>query len=195
MSIEDLKLQQVFRAISSVKELPEENWEEIKTHFKFRSLKRKEHFLRAGEVAKEVAFINLGMMRMYYVTKNGHEANRSFASENSFFGDHASLLLGEPSRFSIQAMEPCEILAFEQKRLVENEDWRQIQLLFIERTFLIKEKREAQFLIDPPEVRYQSFLSDHPGLSSRLSDHHIASYLGISSVHLSRIKKKLKIKK
>jgi len=56
----------------------------------------------------------------------------------------------------------------------------------------MKERREAQFLLDPPETRYLVFLNDHPGLAARLPDHHIASYIGITPVHLSRLKKAIR---
>lgn len=190
MSLEKSKLEALYKALLSIKNPLPKDLESFKDHMTFRTLRRKEHFLKAGDVAEEIAFISLGLLRMYYLTEKGQEFNRSFASENTFCSAHASLVTKTPSRFFIQALEPSELIVFRQDKIYENPFWREVQLLSIERMFLVKEKREAQFLLDSPEVRYQTFLKDHPGLASRLPDHHIASYLGISAVHLSRIKKK-----
>ena len=52
-------------------------------------------------------------------------------------------------------------------------------------------RREAELLSHPPEVRYQSFLATHGDLAPLLPQHHVASYLGISPVSLSRIRARL----
>jgi hypothetical protein len=44
---------------------------------------------------------------------------------------------------------------------------------------------------DAPEKRYIALIKEKPELIKRVQQHYIASYLGISSVHLSRIKNKL----
>ena len=47
------------------------------------------------------------------------------------------------------------------------------------------------FLKDSPMQRYQNLLNDNPKIVQRVPQHYIASYLGISAVHLSRIKKQI----
>lgn len=185
----DLKLEQLKKAISTYKPISEAHWQHLLDNHQFRSLKRKAYFLRAGEVATDICFICSGLLRLFYLTEDGQEYNRGFVSENHFCSAHASAILKEPSRFSIQAMEPTELIVLKQDTLLRNPFWRELQLLNIEQMFLKKEKKEAQFLLDSPKDRYLSFLQDHPGIASRISDHHIASYLGITPVHLSRIKK------
>ena len=62
---------------------------------------------------------------------------------------------------------------------------------FAEEKFL----REYEFLIHSPADRYLAFCKDHPALAERLPDYHLASYLGITNVSLSRIKSRIKSKK
>ena len=54
-----------------------------------------------------------------------------------------------------------------------------------------KERREKSLLTDNAETRYRIFLKEYPGFIDRFKHYHIASYLGISNVSLSRIRRKL----
>lgn len=58
----------------------------------------------------------------------------------------------------------------------------------MEQLYIKKETREAEFLLDDAETRYQRFQSSYPGLEERLTQYHVASYLGITPVALSRIR-------
>jgi CRP-like cAMP-binding protein len=61
----------------------------------------------------------------------------------------------------------------------------------LEKGYCTKEKREREFLLFDAEARYQSFLKSYPGLEKRVKQHQIASYLGITNVSLSRIRRKM----
>ena len=58
--------------------------------------------------------------------------------------------------------------------------------------FVLKEKREAELLLDNAQERYQQFLEDYPDLEGRIAQYHIASYLGVTPESLSRIRAGLK---
>ena len=57
---------------------------------------------------------------------------------------------------------------------------------------LRKTHREATFLLDPAEQRYRQLLREEPALCERLPLYHVASYLGITDVALSRIRRRIK---
>lgn len=54
------------------------------------------------------------------------------------------------------------------------------------------ELREKEFLLDPLEVRYLRLIREHPDLIDRIPQYHIASYLGVTDVALSRMRKKMR---
>jgi len=64
--------------------------------------------------------------------------------------------------------------------------------ILAEQHFILKEQREAALLLDDAETRYRQFLSDYPGLDKRIAQYHIASYIGVTPVTLSRIRKKMR---
>jgi len=126
------QLTQAYQALYSLKQPTSEQWTQISAQIKLKCLKRKAHFLRAGDIATEVALVSSGLMRMYYLTESGQEFNRGFVGENALCAAHASLPLKQPAQFSIQALESTELLVMQPADLGEMSYWRELQLLSVE---------------------------------------------------------------
>ncbi|MFW6034832.1 MAG: Crp/Fnr family transcriptional regulator [Halothermotrichaceae bacterium] len=104
---------------------------------------------------------------------------------------------GESSKFYIKAMEDSNILVTDynswRKLLEENFCWNILAKRVVDRAYILKEKRESRLLLEDAKTRYIKFLEQYPRLKDRVKQYHIASYLGISPVTLSRINSKLDI--
>lgn len=174
---------------------PEEQWHRFKQLFAPRVLDRGRFFIRAGERPEYFGFINAGLVRFFYQTQQGQEFNKSFAYENHFIGAYSAFLTNSNVRFTIQALEECSLLVAKTRRMAELFDshfcWEKFGRILAEQLYIKKEQREAEFLLDDAETRYRNFLQYYPDLEDRLPQYHIASYLGITPVALSRIRKKL----
>ena len=156
---------------------------------------KNEFLVHEGDENGILYYIDQGLVRFVYTTSDGHEFNKSFATEGEFVGCLRSILTQQPCRFSIQALEATKTLALSpqnRESLWHNyPEWERLGRLLAERLALKKEEREAQFLLDSAESRYQQFLDDYPALRERIPQYHIASYIGITDVALSRIRKRL----
>ncbi len=161
--------------------------------FKMRPLQRGEFFLDAGDQSTELAFVNAGLLRFFYQTLDGKEFNKSFLPENQFAAAYSAFLTGKPARFSIQALEDSHLLVCDLSPVVKLFDhhpcWEKLGRIFAEQLYIKKETREAEFLLDDAETRYRNFQKTYPGLEDRLAQYHVASYLGITPVALSRIRR------
>ena len=159
-----------------------------------RSLEAGEYFVRAGEQSTELAFINSGLLRFFYQTEDGKESNKSFITENQFAAAYSAFLTDKPARFNIQALEPSHLLVAELQSIVDlfarHQCWEKLGRIMAEQVYIKKETREAEFLLDDAETRYHNFQKNYPGLEDRLAQYHIASYLGITPVMLSRIRRR-----
>ncbi len=168
----------------------------IRDVFDSATVKKNDFFIKAGEKPEMVGFIISGLFRYFYIDKNGKEYTKYFAVENDFLISYSANLLGEDSKFYIEALEDSEILITRYKtfsELIESSaSWDRVARKLIENQYIIKEKREYQFLFDDAETRYKYFLDDYPGMIDKVKHYHIASYLGISPVSLSRVRKKIK---
>jgi CRP-like cAMP-binding protein len=140
--------------------------------------------------------MQLGGATAYYVDRDGNEYTKSFCAENSFVAAYSALLLEQPSRLFIQALEDTKLLIADYSAyrvLSENHAcWQALNCKIAEFLFIKKEKRESALLLDDAKTRYLSFQEEYPGLETRIRQHHIASYLGITPVTLSRIRTQLK---
>jgi CRP-like cAMP-binding protein len=175
---------------------PQAQWEDFASCFSARELARDDYFLHAGDVSEWLCFVNSGLLRFFYLNADGKEFNKSFSRENDFAGAYSAWLTGEPARFSIQALEPCYLLQARFDEIVAlfetHACWQKLGRLLAEQLYIRKEQREAEFLLDDAETRYRNFKRQYPGLESRLAQYHVAGYLGITAVALSRIRSRMR---
>ena len=188
--IEVLK-EQVFNSASSHnKEL-----DELTALFVERKYPGKQTLVIAGEIWDKVFFIHRGIIRLYYTDTEGREFNKGFFNEGQLVWPVAPSARNTDSLFSIASLEEiklsvCRFSSF-YAWLTNHGYWEKFALpyaeLFSEQKFL----REYEFLVNSATERYQSFCNGNPELAKRIPDYHLATYLGITNVSLSRIKKTL----
>ena len=83
--------------------------EDFSQLFKLKSVKKKEHLLREGEVCNFEGFVSKGLFRIYHVDYNGFEQILYFATADWWIADIDSFTTGKPSRLSIEALEDSEV--------------------------------------------------------------------------------------
>ncbi len=176
--------------------IPQKEWEAFIQRLSERTFEKNDYLVRAGDVANNFYFIVRGLVRFFYSTEDGKEFNKHFAMENGYAGSFHSLVLGEPCGYFIQALERTETIVLPNQVMNEFYDrhpcWERIGRRSAENLALTKETREKEFLLDSLETRYRRFLKEYPGVADRIPQYHIASYLGVTDVALSRIRKKIK---
>lgn len=132
-------------------------------------------------------------MRLYYLIGD-EEITKDFNFEGEFCGSYASFISVQPSYFNVMAMEPVSLYTFNRPNLLKVYDtyptMQKLGRLSMERMFLRKEMREASFLIDSPEQRYEKIVAESPHMLQRVPLKYLASYLGMTPETLSRIRRK-----
>jgi CRP-like cAMP-binding protein len=175
--------------------IPEGEWKYLVPRLAERVFEKGDYLVRAGDVANNFYFIIKGLVRFFYSTEDGKEFNKHFAMENGFAGSFHSLVLHEPCGFFIQALERTETLVLPNPLLYELYErhpcWERLGRRNAENLAILKESREKELLLDSLEIRYRRFLKEYPGLAERIAQYHIASYLGVTNVALSRIRRKI----
>lgn len=159
-----------------------------------RYLQRGECFLRAGEYARQGCVVVSGLLREYFVLDNGVERTRAFVCEGNGTGSLVDLVSKQPATVFIVAEEPVHALVVEVEAVRELTErsaaWLRWSMRLLELAFLEKAQREYQLLSMAADERYAVFAETFPGLEARVAAKHIASYLGITPVHLSRLRHK-----
>ena len=188
---------ELINSIQSAIELDPKEVDIIKLLFKEKSTKKGNFFLAEGQVCKHVGFIVKGLMR-YYINHDGEDKTYAFAQENNFVCNNESFIPQTPSTKIIQALEDCEILQISYEDLkIFYKSIRQGERfgrLVIEQVFIQTLQDLSSFYTDTPENRYWQFIKKHPDLQQRISQYHIASYVGVKPQSLSRIRKRISTK-
>lgn len=152
-----------------------------------------EVFLAAGEPARETALVHKGGLREVYLLPDGRERTRSFNLPGEFAGSLSDLLAAAPSRLCVLAEVPSVLLLTrwaDYLALVESSlDWQRFARRLVEQLYLRKVEREYELLALDAADRYRAALARWPTLEQVFRQHHIASYLGVTPVHLSRLRR------
>jgi len=175
--------------------LDREAAEAAKRVFNLRNYKRKGLLLQEGDVCRFYTFVVSGCLKLYAVDNNAIEHNLQFSVENQWIADFNSFYEQSPSKLYIEAVEPCTVLQIEHDDLLHlythyprfDRNFR----IVIERKFIEFQDRVLHSISYTAEERYKLFQKNYPDLVLRLPGTQIASYLGITSEFLSKIKKKI----
>ncbi len=157
------------------------------------SIKKNTDLQAIGQTCRSIYFITQGALRIYYV-KDSVDITDSFEFEGAFVARVESLVTGNPSKKGIQAIEDCELVVINAEKLLGLYDSHIEIERFFKKVFLnsyiniINRIESIQFYT--AEVRYANFIKEHPDILKRVPLKHIASYLGITQVSLSRIRAK-----
>ncbi len=182
--------------IHTLAEIPEKEWIYIQSFFKEEHFDKGDHLLRAGEIPEYIYFCISGLVRMYYTTENGVEYNKSFCQKNEFVTSYSAGLLRIPSLLSIQTLESSDFVALPftilPNLLERHPSWERLNRKLVEMLYIKKEQKEMQLLLLSAEQRYRAFLDEYSHQEKNIPNYHIASYLGITPVALSRIRSSLK---
>jgi CRP-like cAMP-binding protein len=187
--------QQMRGAIASWVEFAEPEWDRFASLFHIRRLQRGDHFLLPDATLDQLCFVCNGILRAYYLADDGTEANKTFIADCEFAGPLPAAALGQPVVCGIQALEPTTLLVAQYADfaalLEEHPVFGQFQHKLATWLLSRKEMRTRSLLLGGARARYADFVERYPQLAGRVPQYHIASYLGITEVHLSRLRRTL----
>jgi CRP-like cAMP-binding protein len=156
---------------------------------------KKNHDLQViGQTCRTIYFVQQGAARIYYY-KDGKEVTEYFAFENDLIIRAESLFTGKPSHKAIQAISDTDFVAIPAQQLFTLFDQhRDIERLFrkiVKRSYVDTINRLESLQFHTAEERYRSLIEKSPEVVKQIPLKHIASYLGITQVSLSRIRAKI----
>lgn len=165
--------------------------------FTFKQVPKNYVLVNEGEIANELYFINKGLMRLYY-NKDGEHITGFIFREGLFASSYDSFLQQLPGNQILETIEPCELLCLSKEKMdFLYDELPKINVLtrkIAEQRFINGQQILSSFLIDSPEERYIKFERSQGDLFLRVPHHIIASYLGVTPVSLSRIRKRIQTK-
>jgi CRP-like cAMP-binding protein len=172
-------------------------WDKYLPFQKRMEVSAKTVLLGEGEVSQNYIYIRKGCVRIF-VTADGVDKTFQFFFENEGLTSYDSFVNNTPSLFTIETIEPSVVFLMPKKYVQQMIDELGQEAGFAQKLLQMSSRRQlhymnelVSFIRDTPEQRYQRLIEERPHIVQRVPQHYIASYLGVSTVHLSRIKSKL----
>ncbi|MCU0385529.1 MAG: Crp/Fnr family transcriptional regulator [Flavihumibacter sp.] len=166
----------------------------IESYFSVRQVPKKFTLIQNGKIARELYFINKGLLRLYY-TKDTEDITAFIFREHLFASSYDSFLRQTPSIQGLDTLEDSELLVITYDDL--NTLYKKVPRMetlarkIAEQRFINAQLILSSYILDSPEERWKKFEASNGDLLLRVPHHMIASFLGITPVSLSRIRKRL----
>ncbi len=165
----------------------------------FKTYKAKTILLSAGEIADSTYFVTSGILRSFTINDNIIEHTLHFACEDWWIGDMYSFISQKPGNLFIEVLEGAEIATITKK----NQEELYLQIPKLERFFRIlaenslvsHQERLMDNLSLTAEERFEKFCIKYPSLIQKVSQKHVASYIGVTPEFFSKMKSRLLKKK
>lgn len=159
---------------------------------RYRRLKKRTFLLQEGEVCSFDAFIIKGCLRSFYMNEDGGETNLNFSIEGGWVSAPQSMGDQEPSDLFIEALEDGELLLLDYRsksELLERvPKFERFFRLLLQRNLANLQRRWHASVSHSAQQRYTSFIEVYPQIASRITQTHIAKYIGVSPEFLSKMR-------
>lgn len=167
--------------------------DQISGLFVHKKIKKNDFFVREGDSCKYIAFIASGIFRSYYIAEDGKDNTYCFRFPQEAVASYSSFITGNLSTENIQAVSEAVVYMVKKEAIEEhvsaNPKWNLVLKSIAEQEYLELEKRFFQLQRDSAMERYQHLIENQPHYIQEIPLQYLASYLGITQRHLSRIRK------
>lgn len=172
---------------------PLEAWQGFAEMGQVITTKRHEVLKKEHEAESFMYFILEGSAGVF-LWKEHNFVCLDIAVEHQFFCDMMSMLQNRETPLQTMTLEPCKLLRITKEHYVElgkTDIGHIITKAAAEGSFIHKQQQQIDLLTKSAEQRFDDFLHDFPSMMNRISQKHIASYVGMTPQSFSRLKKKL----
>lgn len=177
--------------------ISDKEFEYSKRNFSKVYLRKGDYFIQQGKICKQIAFINQGSLRTFYLNNKAEEITACFRTENNFLSSYKSFILQEPSLLSITALEDSELIVINydklQKLYSTSMAWQNIGRLLAEREYILMEDYASVLNNESAKEKYLRLINEQGEILQKANVEHIATYLGVTRRTLSRIRQEISI--
>lgn len=174
--------------------LTDEEAEQVSSAFKEVKVKKRQFIVQPNFVAKHRSYVLKGAFRAYVVDDNGQDHTIAFAIEDWWITDYNAYILQQPATMFVVALEDSVILQIdqqaEQQLKSSNHKFETFFRIRAERTAAFMQQRIIANLTQTAEERFEHFEKKYPHIMQRVPQYALASYLGMTTEFLSRIRNK-----
>jgi CRP-like cAMP-binding protein len=181
----------ILKFLNAVNHLSDCDCENVLRILKTKQLKKGDFWLQEGKVNYNVAFVEEGYLRRYWL-KEGQEITDTFYFENDLCVDLPSIISKTKPLSNVIAMQRTSLTIFSyvdfNKLCEKSMALEHLNRILVEASLLRFYNRTASFILQTPKERYDDLVNAKSPILHKATQYHIASYLGIGPQHLSRLR-------
>ena len=162
---------------------------------RYTRLRKKQYLIQPDYVCKYKSYVVKGCLRAFITDDKGEDYTLQFAVEDWWIADFGSFINQVPATMIVEAIEDSELIQI---------DYNAVQLLYsqvpkfesffrviTERSYVFLQKRIISNISMTAEEKYRDFITRYPNIAARVPQYAMASYLGITTEFLSKIRRRL----
>ncbi|SIS47606.1 cAMP-binding domain of CRP or a regulatory subunit of cAMP-dependent protein kinases [Zobellia uliginosa] len=157
-----------------------------------RRLKKGDYYITQNEICDSLSFVKNGIFRSFYYSNKDDEITYCFTFPNNLLMAYSSFISESKSEENIQSLTDAEIISISKEDLEplteSNRNWLSFLKIIAEKEYVELEKWIFNHQKDKAQQRYLDLINKQPEYIQEIPLHYIASYLGITQRHLSRIR-------
>ena len=169
--------------------------QKILNAFELQKFKKNDFVVEEGKTSRYLGFVETGMFQ-YYVIKDGEERTNYVSIENTFFASVLSFISETPSLENVKALVDGSISMISKTNLKmllnEIPAFKDFYISLLEGTLCGIDASRYDLIVLTAEQRYEKMLKNEPHLLQQIPLQHLASMLGVTPRHLSRIRSKIR---
>jgi CRP-like cAMP-binding protein len=191
MKTDNSKIKEIFKDLS----FSDEEIKIIESVFHKVSFKKGDIILKSDDSVDFQYYILEGCLRTYHIDLHGKEHTVQFGIKDWWISDYTAFFSTSKAIMNIEVIQ--DTIMYRISRSDKEQLYAQIpkiETFFrkkLERAFAAFQKRILSNLSQPAKERYLNFIKTYPNIEKSIKNYHIASYLGITTESLSRIRKEL----
>lgn len=174
--------------------LTDEEADQFCSPFSEMRVKKRQYIVQPGFTAKSRHYVVQGAFRAFIVGDSGSEHTITLAVEDWWITDYNSYIYQQPATMFVVALEESIILHIEfqheQQLKKANPKFETIFRIMAERGLAFQQRLLISNLLLTAEERYDIFISQYPKIAHRVPQYVLASFLGMTTEFLSKIRNK-----
>jgi CRP-like cAMP-binding protein len=173
----------------------EETTNIVVQYFKQKYFEKGDYFVKEGKKSTQMGFIEAGQFQYYSITEQGEERTTYVSLAHTFVASLLAYLTETPARENIKALANTSLWVIEKKDVLDLQNqlpkFKDFYIKLIEWQICCIDKAKFDLITLTAEQRYEKVIKEEPELLQQVPLQYIASMLGITPRHLSRLRNKI----
>ena len=176
-------------------DFPEKEAQVIADAFVCKHIPKGDFFVQEGKTSKYLGFVEQGFLQ-YYVLFNGEEKTTYSVGAGSFIASLVSFLHQKPAEENIRAVLDSSLWLLDREGLQQLQQivprFKDYYIRLLEWQICCIDESRLDAILLNAQQRYEKMLVKDPELFRQIPLQHLASILGVTPRHLSRIRRNIR---